>query len=95
MVFGTTYEDKEYRAEVFALLTPWTLMRFAVKARELMDYHNFILSNFYRTLSHRDVGAMIEETLDAVNYFEGEYDTNDLVHRSRRWQGYVIRGCPR
>ena len=80
---GPAYEDKVSRRglRVADAMDP---VRFAVKARELMDYHNFILSNFYHA-EPVDVEAMIEETLDAVNYFEGAVcDTVDLVHRSRR-----------
>ena len=80
---GPAYEDKVSRRglRVADAMDP---VRFAVKARELMDYHNFILSNFYHA-EPLDVEAMIEETLDAVNYFEGAVcDTVDLVHRSRR-----------
>ena len=80
---GPAYEDKVSRRglRVADAMDP---VRFAAKARELMDYHNFILSNFYHA-EPLDVEAMIEETLDAVNYFEGAVcDTVDLVHRSRR-----------
>ncbi|MGB1967786.1 MAG: adenylosuccinate synthase [Litorivicinaceae bacterium] len=80
---GPAYEDKVSRRglRVADAMDP---LRFAAKARELMDYHNFILSNFYHA-EPLDVEAMIEETLDAVNYFEGAVcDTVDLVHRSRR-----------
>jgi len=59
-------------------------VRFAEKVRELMEYHNFILTNLYKA-QPVDVDAMIEETLDAVNYFKSAIcDTVDLVHRSRR-----------
>ena len=80
---GPAYEDKVSRRglRVADAMDP---VRFAAKVRELMDYHNFILSNFYHA-EPLDVEAMIEETLDAVNYFEGAVcDTVDLVHRSRR-----------
>ncbi|MGB2317854.1 MAG: adenylosuccinate synthase [Litorivicinaceae bacterium] len=80
---GPAYEDKVSRRglRVADAMDP---LRFAAKARELMDYHNFILSNFYHA-EPVDVEAMIEETLDAVNYFGGAVcDTVDLVHRSRR-----------
>ena len=80
---GPAYEDKVSRRglRVADAMDP---VRFAAKARELMDYHNFILSNFYHA-EPVDVEAMIEETLDAVNYFGGAVcDTVDLVHRSRR-----------
>ena len=80
---GPAYEDKVSRRglRVADAMDP---LRFAAKARELMDYHNFILSNFYHA-EPLDVEAMIEETLDAVNYFKGAVcDTVDLVHRSRR-----------
>ncbi|CAI8415638.1 MAG: adenylosuccinate synthase [Litorivicinaceae bacterium] len=80
---GPAYEDKVSRRglRVTDAMDP---VRFAAKARELMDYHNFILSNFYHA-EPVDVEVMIEETLDAVNYFEGAVcDTVDLVHRSRR-----------
>ena len=40
-------------------------VRFAEKVRELMEYHNFILTNLYQA-QPVDVEAMIEETLDAV-----------------------------
>ena len=80
---GPAYEDKVSRRglRVADAMDP---LRFAAKARELTDYHNFILSNFYHA-EPVDVEAMIEETLDAVNYFKGAVcDTVDLVHRSRR-----------
>ena len=80
---GPAYEDKVSRRglRVADAMDP---LRFAAKVRELMDYHNFILSNFYHA-EPLDVEAMIEETLDAVNYFGGAVcDTVDLVHRSRR-----------
>ena len=80
---GPAYEDKVSRRglRVADAMDP---LRFAAKARELTDYHNFILSNFYHA-EPLDVEAMIEETLDAVNYFGGAVcDTVDLVHRSRR-----------
>ena len=66
---GPAYEDKVSRRglRVADAMDP---MRFAVKARELMDYHNFILTNFYHA-EPLDVEAMIEENLDAVNYFKG------------------------
>ena len=80
---GPAYEDKVSRRGL-RLADAMDPVRFAAKARELMDYHNFILSNFYHA-EPVDVEAMIEETLDAVNYFGGAVcDTVDLVHRSRR-----------
>ena len=80
---GPTYEDKVSRRglRVADAMDP---ARFSEKVRELMEYHNFILTNLYQA-EPVDVEAMIEETLDAVNYFKPAVcDTVDLVHRSRR-----------
>ena len=80
---GPAYEDKVSRRglRVADAMDP---VGFAEKVRELMKYHNFILTNLYQA-EPVDVEAMIEETLDAVNYFKPAVcDTVDLVHRSRR-----------
>ena len=80
---GPAYEDKVSRRglRVADAMDP---VRFAEKVRELMEYHNFILTNLYQA-QPVDVEAMIEETLDAVSYFKSAVcDTVDLVHRSRR-----------
>jgi adenylosuccinate synthase len=80
---GPAYEDKVSRRglRVADAMDP---VRFAEKVRELMQYHNFILTHLYQTEAV-DVEAMIEETLEAVSYFKTAVcDTVDLVHRSRR-----------
>lgn len=65
---GPAYEDKVSRRglRVADAMDP---VRFAEKVRELMQYHNFILTHLYQTEAV-DVEAMIEETLEAVSYFK-------------------------
>ncbi len=80
---GPAYEDKVSRRglRVADAMDP---ERFAVKVRELMTYHNFILEHLYKA-EPVDVEAMIAETLEAVSYFKSAVcDTVDLIHRARK-----------
>ncbi len=80
---GPAYEDKVSRRglRVADAMDP---ERFAVKVRELMTYHNFILEHLYKA-EPVDVEAMIVETLEAVSYFKRAVcDTVDLIHRARK-----------
>jgi len=80
---GPAYEDKVSRRglRVADAMDP---ERFAVKVRELMTYHNFILEHLYQA-EPVDVEAMIAETLEAISYFKRAVcDTVDLIHRARR-----------
>ena len=80
---GPAYEDKASRRGLRVADTA-DPARFSEKVRELMEYHNFILTKWYRT-KPVDVESMIEETLDAVSYFgTAVCDTVDLIHRCRR-----------
>ena len=80
---GPAYEDKASRRGLRVADTA-DPASFSEKVRELMEYHNFTLTKWYRT-KPVDVESMIEETLDAVSYFgTAVCDTVDLIHRCRR-----------
>lgn len=65
---GPAYEDKIARRAVRAgdLLDP---DYFKAKLVELMDYHNFVLKNYYQAETI-DVNALIEETLSQAETFK-------------------------
>jgi len=80
---GPAYEDKVSRRGLRVADTA-DPAGFSEKVRELMEYHNFTLTNWYRA-KPVDVESMIEETLEAVSYFKTAVcDTVDLIHRCRR-----------
>ena len=80
---GPAYEDKVSRRGLRVADTT-DPAGFSEKVQELMEYHNFILTNWYRA-KPVDVESMIEETLEAVSYFKTAVcDTVDLIHRCRR-----------
>ena len=80
---GPAYEDKVSRRGLRVADTA-DPAAFSEKVRELMEYHNFTLTNWYR-VKPVDVESMIEETVEAVSYFKTAVcDTVDLIHRCRR-----------
>ena len=80
---GPAYEDKVSRRGLRVADTA-DPAGFSEKVRELMEYHNFTLTNWYRA-KPVDVESMIEETIEAVSYFKTAVcDTVDLIHRCRR-----------
>ncbi len=80
---GPAYEDKVSRRGLRVADTA-DPAGFSEKVRELMEYHNFTLTNWYRA-KPVDVESMIEGTLEAVSYFKTAVcDTVDLIHRCRR-----------
>jgi adenylosuccinate synthase len=80
---GPAYEDKVSRRGLRVADTADSA-GFSEKVRELMEYHNFTLTNWYRA-KPVDVESMIDETLEAVSYFKTAVcDTVDLIHRCRR-----------
>ena len=80
---GPAYEDKVSRRGLRVADTT-DPAGFSEKVQELMEYHNFTLTNWYKA-KPVDVESMIEETLEAVSYFKTAVcDTVDLIHRCRR-----------
>ena len=80
---GPAYEDKVSRRGLRVADTT-DPAGFSEKVQELMEYHNFTLTNWYRA-KPVDVESMIEETLEAVSYFKTAVcDTVDLIHCCRR-----------
>ena len=61
---GPAYEDK-VSGEAYASQIPLTRLIF--EKSKLMEYHNFILTNWYKA-KPVDVESMIEETLEAVSF---------------------------
>ena len=80
---GPAYEDKISRRGL-RIADAMDPLRFAEKVRELMKYHNAVLSRVYQE-EPVDVESMVEETLDAVEYFKTAVcDTVNLIHRARK-----------
>ena len=80
---GPAYEDKVARRGLRVADTNDSAI-FSEKVRQLMEYHNFTLTNWYRARPV-DVESMIEETLEAIAYFKATVcDTVDLIHHCRR-----------
>ncbi len=80
---GPAYEDKVSRRGL-RIADAMDPLHFAEKVRELMKYHNAVLSRVYQEESV-DVECMIEETLDAVKYFKSAVcDTVNLIHLARK-----------
>ncbi|MDF2940500.1 MAG: purA [Gammaproteobacteria bacterium] len=79
---GPAYEDKVARRalRVGDLLHP---EGFAEKLRNIMQYHNFMLQNYYK-IEALDVDKMIEETLAQAEQFKAMItDTTALLHQIR------------
>jgi adenylosuccinate synthase len=79
---GPAYEDKVARRALRAgdLLQPEL---FATKVRELMQYHNFVLQQYYKC-DPIDVEKMIQDSLQQAEHFKTLItDTTALLHKLR------------
>jgi len=80
---GPAYEDKVARRGVRAgdLLTPGI---FAEKLKELLDYHNFVLKNYFNANTY-DFQQMFDEVMEQANTVNPMLaDVADLLHEYER-----------
>jgi adenylosuccinate synthase len=79
---GPAYEDKVARRglRLGDLLDP---ERFARKLREVMDYHNFVLANYYKTET-LDYDRVLQQTLELGEQLKPMIaDVSALLHKAR------------